>query len=106
MFRSLENTPDTEVVFIGLNADGSVNHKKLEEALSEDTALVSIMHVNNEVGAINDLDAISALVKKVTPTALLHVITSYSIHYTKLYELSQLQMLRPYIAQSALLVER
>ncbi len=72
VFRSLENTPDIEVVFIGLNADGSVNLKKLEEALSEDTALVSIMHVNNEVGAINDLDVISALVKKIAPSALLH----------------------------------
>ena len=69
VFRSLENTPDVEVVFIGLNADGTVNLKKLEEALSKDTALVSIMHVNNEVGAINDLAAISALIKKVSPGA-------------------------------------
>jgi cysteine desulfurase len=72
VFRSLETAPDTEVVYVGLHADGTVNLKKLEEALSADTVLVSVMHVNNEVGAINDLDAISALIKKHAPAALLH----------------------------------
>ena len=72
VFRSLEGTPDLEVVFVGLNPDGTVNLKKLEEALTADTALVSVMHVNNEVGAINDLDAISALLKQTAPSALLH----------------------------------
>ena len=72
VFRSLEGTPDVEVVFVGLNPDGTVNLKKLEEALTADTVLVSVMHVNNEVGAINDLDAISALLKQTAPSALLH----------------------------------
>jgi len=72
VFRSLETAPDTEVVYVGLHADGTVNLKKLEEALTADTVLVSVMHVNNEVGSINDLDAISALIKKHAPAALLH----------------------------------
>lgn len=72
VFRSLENTPDTEVVLIGLQPDGSVNLAALEAALSEETALVSVMQVNNEVGAVNDLDAVSALIKKRAPNALLH----------------------------------
>ncbi len=72
VFRSLEGAPETEVVFVGLNADGTVNLNKLEEALSEDTVLVSVMHVNNEVGAVNDLDAISALIRQHAPGALLH----------------------------------
>ena len=72
VFRSLEGAPETEVVFVGLNPDGSVNLTRLEEALSADTALVSVMHVNNEVGAVNDLDAISVLIKQRAPAALLH----------------------------------
>ena len=72
VFRSLDSAQETEVVFVGLNADGTVNLNKLEAALSEDTALVSVMHVNNEVGAINDLDAVSALIRQRAPGALLH----------------------------------
>ena len=72
VFRSLEGTIDIEVVFVGLHADGTVKLSALEQALSEDTALVSVMHVNNEVGAINDLAAISSLVKSRAPAALLH----------------------------------
>jgi cysteine desulfurase len=72
VFRSLDSAQETEVVFVGLNADGTVNLNKLEAALSEGTALVSVMHVNNEVGAINDLDAVSALIRQRAPGTLLH----------------------------------
>ena len=72
VFRSLEGAPETEVVFVGLNADGTVRLDKLKAALSSETTLVSVMHVNNEVGAVNDLAAISALVKQLSPNALLH----------------------------------
>ena len=72
VFRSLEGTADVEVVFVGLRADGTVNLTKLEQALNENTALVSVMHVNNEVGAINDLATISSLIKSRAPAALLH----------------------------------
>lgn len=72
VFRSLEGAPDTEVVFVGLNPDGTVKLDALEQALNENTALVSVMHVNNEVGAINDLTTISARMKLRAPGALLH----------------------------------
>ena len=72
VFRAQEGAPDTEVVFVGLNADGTVNLDKLEAALTAQTALLSVIHVNNEVGAINDLDAISALLRRHAPAALLH----------------------------------
>ncbi len=38
----------------------------------EDTALVSVMHVNNETGALNDIRAICAAVKAVNPNTLFH----------------------------------
>lgn len=72
VFRSLEGAADTEVVFIGLQPDGTVTLDELASALSPETALVSLLHVNNEVGAINDLSAAAALIKRLAPAALLH----------------------------------
>ncbi|MEZ4508393.1 MAG: cysteine desulfurase family protein [Eubacteriales bacterium] len=72
VFHSLKDAPETEVVVIGLNPDGTANLDELEQALSEDTALVSVMHVNNEVGSVNDLSAVSARIKQRAPGALLH----------------------------------
>lgn len=71
-FRSLEGSAETEVVLIGCKKDGSTDLDELEQALSEETALVSLMHVNNEVGAVNDLAAVSALLKKRAPNAVFH----------------------------------
>lgn len=61
------------VHIIPLGKDGKVDLKKLESVLSEKTRLISIMHVNNETGAINDLDQISKLKKRLCPRAVLHV---------------------------------
>jgi len=72
VFRSLEQTPDTEVVYIGLRPDGTTNLDELAAALTPDTALVSLMHVSNEVGAVNDLSAAATLIKQLSPNALLH----------------------------------
>lgn len=50
-----------EVTYLPPEADGSVSVEAVAEALRDDTALVSLAHVNNETGAINDLAAIGAL---------------------------------------------
>ncbi|MBR0082295.1 MAG: cysteine desulfurase [Clostridia bacterium] len=63
---------DAEVVYAPLNDDGTVNVDRLGEVLSPDTALVSIMHVNNELGSVNDLDRIAAKVRTYAPNALFH----------------------------------
>ena len=61
-----------EVRFAPLNKDGSVNTQKLTELIDEKTSLVSVIHVNNETGAINDIAAISASVKAKNKFALFH----------------------------------
>ena len=58
--------------FIALNKDGTINLKDLESKLSQDINLVSIIHVSNETGAINDIRQISKLIKSKNPTCLLH----------------------------------
>lgn len=50
-----------DVTLVRARKDGRVDPSDVEAALREDTALVSIMLVNNELGTINDLDAIGAL---------------------------------------------
>ena len=61
------------VHFVPLSKDGQVDYEQLEKVLNEKTRLISIMHVSNETGAINDLKKISFLRDKLCPKALLHV---------------------------------
>lgn len=51
---------------------GKVDIEQLKELLTAETSFVSIMHVNNVTGAINDLQQISALIKQKSPNALFH----------------------------------
>ena len=60
------------VVFAPLNKFGEVDLDKLKEILQKPTAFVSIMHVSNETGAINDISKISRLVKNLWPNAIVH----------------------------------
>jgi cysteine desulfurase len=46
-----------EVTYLDPQSDGIVTPEQLKEALREDTILVSLMHVNNEIGVIQDIAA-------------------------------------------------
>ena len=50
-----------EVTYLDPEPNGLVDLKKLEAALRDDTILVSIMHVNNEIGVIQDIAAIGEI---------------------------------------------
>ncbi|WP_299496937.1 IscS subfamily cysteine desulfurase [uncultured Shewanella sp.] len=50
-----------EVTYLQPEDNGLIPLSMLEEAMREDTILVSIMHVNNEIGVIQDIDAIGEL---------------------------------------------
>lgn len=49
------------VTYLSPQSDGCLNLQQLEEAIRADTVLVSIMHVNNEIGVIQDIAAIGEL---------------------------------------------
>jgi cysteine desulfurase len=55
-----------------LEKDGRVNVEKLLELVDEKTSFVSVMHVNNEIGAINDINAIAKRVKQKNPRVIFH----------------------------------
>lgn len=61
-----------DVRFAKLNPDGSVNVENLLGLIDEKTSLVSVIHVNNETGAVNDIRKISEEVKRKNKFALFH----------------------------------
>jgi len=52
-----------EVTYMDPEANGLIDMTKLEQAIRDDTILVSIMHVNNEIGVIQDIAAIGELTR-------------------------------------------
>ncbi len=61
-----------DVQFAPLNPDGGVNIDEFKKLLNKDVCFVSIMHVNNETGAVNDIQKIVKLTKAVAPNAIVH----------------------------------
>jgi len=53
-----------EVTYLNVQQDGLVNLSDLENALREDTILVSVMHVNNELGVIQDVESIGKICRE------------------------------------------
>lgn len=68
-YKELKNR-GVEPRFAPLHADGSVDADALLELVDEKTALVSVIHVSNETGAVNDIAAIARRVKEKNPRAV------------------------------------
>lgn len=61
-----------EVRFAALRADGRVDEADLLSKVDGETALVSVIHVGNETGAVNDIAALARAVKAKNPRARFH----------------------------------
>lgn len=70
-FRALQSAGN-DVAFVRTDKNGMVSPEAVADAVDENTALVSVMHVNNETGAKNDVERIAALVKAKNPQAMFH----------------------------------
>ena len=63
-----------KVFFVGLNKDGTVKKEELFKTVKENNAdFVSIMHVNNETGGINDVNSIAKTLKSINNKIVFHV---------------------------------
>ena len=62
-----------EVTYLSVDREGHISLEELKKAVRPDTILVSVMYVNNEVGAIEPVEEIAALVHKENPAILFHV---------------------------------
>lgn len=61
-----------DVEFVGLDKSGKVDIDDFKSKLTPEVDFVSIMHVSNETGAINDIEYLVELVKEVNPKAIFH----------------------------------
>ena len=70
--NELKNRGIAEGRFAKLKEDGRVDVDDLLSLIDDKTTLVSVMHVNNETGAINDVSEIAKAVKKRNPRVIFH----------------------------------
>ena len=54
-------TQGFEITLIGVDAEGIINLAELEQAIRPDTILISVMHANNEVGAIQPIAGVARI---------------------------------------------
>lgn len=62
-----------EITFLPVDRDGHVSLTDLKQAIRPETILVSVMYVNNEIGAVEPIEAISRLAKAENPDIIIHV---------------------------------
>lgn len=62
-----------EVTYLPVDAQGMVSLGALREAVREDTILVSMMHVNNEIGTIEPVEQAAKLIHEKNPKTIFHV---------------------------------
>lgn len=61
-----------EVTYLSVDSDGFIDANELERAITNDTFLVSIMHINNETGAVQDIKKLVDIVKEKDENILFH----------------------------------
>ena len=70
--RYLEEEEGFRVTYLPVDENGRVRLEALKEALCQDTILVSIMYVNNEVGSVQPIEEAVKIVKNFNPRILFH----------------------------------
>ena len=63
MCKELEGE-GVKVTYLKVDERGKINLEELEKAITKDTQVVSIMHVNNEIGVVQDIEKIGKLLKE------------------------------------------
>lgn len=61
------------VTYLPVNEYGLISPEELEDAVRDDTILVSVMYVNNEIGAVEPVEELSKRIKRKNPGTLFHV---------------------------------
>jgi cysteine desulfurase len=61
-----------DVVLCDVDRNGRVIEDKFAEYMTAETSLVSVMHVNNETGCVNDIKKLCETAKKINPNVIFH----------------------------------
>ncbi|MDD6038017.1 MAG: cysteine desulfurase family protein [bacterium] len=62
-----------EITFLPVDHTGKLSLEHLKDAIRPDTILVSVMHVNNEIGTIQPIEQVAKMVHETNPKTLFHV---------------------------------
>lgn len=61
-----------DVCLCPVDPSGRINEEAFQELMTADTSFVSVIHVNNETGAINDIKKLTEIAKAVNPDVIFH----------------------------------
>lgn len=62
-----------KVTYLDVNEQGRIDIDQLKSSITSDTMLVTLMHVNNEIGTVEDIEAIGNIIKDKSNRAKFHV---------------------------------
>ncbi len=74
-----------EIVTLPVDRYGQVKMQALDEAMTEDTIMVSVMYVNNEMGAVEPIEEIHRAIRAVNPSVVFHVDAIQAFGKYKIY---------------------
>ena len=83
--RYLEEEEGFRVTYLPVDAYGVISLDDLKAAIRPDTILVSLMQVNNEIGAVEPIAEAGALIKQCNPQTLFHVDAIQSYGKMRIY---------------------
>ena len=70
----IERKKDKQKIhYVKLDKYAKVDEEDLKNLISEKTSLISIMHTNNEIGTINDINKLGKIIKDKNPKVIFHV---------------------------------
>lgn len=75
VYNTLEFLRDQgfEITYLPVDSQGHISLSQLRESLRQETILVSVMYVNNEVGSVEPVEEIAKIIKGYQPEILFHV---------------------------------
>lgn len=62
-----------EITYLGVDKDGHISLEELKDSIRDDTILVSIMQINNEIGAIEPVEEAGRIIKAANHPIIFHV---------------------------------
>ena len=84
----LQPVQERSGLVVGTDSAGRIDLDRLADALGDDTGVVSVMAVNNEVGSITDLAAVARLVRRAAPRAVIHTDAVQATHWLDIREIA------------------
>ena len=79
--KHLEKLGWAKVTYLPVDKDGLVKVKDVEKSIKSETVLVSLMYVNNEMGAIQPIAEIGKLIKRINSKIYFHTDATQAIQY-------------------------